>query len=216
MPAPGPMSTMWSAASIVSSSCSTTMTVLPRSRRRIKVDNSLWLSRWCRPMLGSSRIYKTPMRDEPMFVAKRIRWLSPPESVAAARESVRYSRPTLRKKPRRERISFKIAAAIISSRGVSVNVSRNASASTTERSQKSLIFLPPTVTARLSLERRLPPHASHGTALMYDSISSLIHEEDVSRKRRSRLLMMPSNSVSYVPRPYSLLRCTLIFSPFVP
>ena len=69
------------------------------------------------------------------------------------------------------------------------------SASTTDMSHSSLMFLPPTVTARLSGERRLPWQASHGTALMYDSISSLIHEEDVSRKRRSRLLMMPSNSV---------------------
>ena len=35
-PAPGPMSTTWSATRIVSSSCSTTITVLPRLRRRIE------------------------------------------------------------------------------------------------------------------------------------------------------------------------------------
>ena len=49
-PAPGPMSTMWSAARIASSSCSTTITVLPRSRRRVRVPSRRSLSRWCRPM----------------------------------------------------------------------------------------------------------------------------------------------------------------------
>ena len=41
---------------IVSSSCSTTTTVLPRSRRRSSVSMRRRLSRWCRPMLGSSRM----------------------------------------------------------------------------------------------------------------------------------------------------------------
>ena len=36
MPAPGPMSITWSAVRIASSSCSTTITVLPRSRRRLQ------------------------------------------------------------------------------------------------------------------------------------------------------------------------------------
>ena len=36
MPAPGPMSSTWSAVRIASSSCSTTITVLPRSRRRLQ------------------------------------------------------------------------------------------------------------------------------------------------------------------------------------
>ena len=53
-PAPGPTSTTWSAIRMVSSSCSTTMTVLPRSRRRSKVVIRRLLSRWCRPMDGSS------------------------------------------------------------------------------------------------------------------------------------------------------------------
>ena len=38
---PGPMSITWSAARIVSSSCSTTSTVLPRSRSRKSVSRSL-------------------------------------------------------------------------------------------------------------------------------------------------------------------------------
>ena len=42
---PGPMSTTQSAARMVSSSCSTTISVLPRSRSRIRVSSSRWLSR---------------------------------------------------------------------------------------------------------------------------------------------------------------------------
>jgi hypothetical protein len=39
-PAPGPMSTTWSAARIASSSCSTTITVLPRSRRGERAEQA--------------------------------------------------------------------------------------------------------------------------------------------------------------------------------
>ena len=53
-PGPGPISTMWSAARMVSSSCSTTMTVLPMSRRLSSVAIIFTLSFGCRPMLGSS------------------------------------------------------------------------------------------------------------------------------------------------------------------
>ena len=55
-PAPGPTSTIQSAAYIVSSSCSTTITVLPKSRSLLSVLKSFSLSRWCKPILGSSRI----------------------------------------------------------------------------------------------------------------------------------------------------------------
>lgn len=53
-PAPGPMSTTQSAILMVSSSCSTTIRVLPMSRSRTRVSISRWLSRWCRPIEGSS------------------------------------------------------------------------------------------------------------------------------------------------------------------
>ena len=55
-PAPGPMSTTQSAVSMVSSSCSTTMRVLPRSRSRVSVSMSRWLSRWWSPIDGSSDV----------------------------------------------------------------------------------------------------------------------------------------------------------------
>ena len=64
-PAPGPMSTTQSAVRMVSSSCSTTISVLPSSRNRTRVSISRWLSRWCRPMLGSSSTYRTPTRPRP-------------------------------------------------------------------------------------------------------------------------------------------------------
>jgi hypothetical protein len=47
------------------------------------------LSRWCRPMDGSSRMYMTPTSPAPIWLARRMRWASPPESVSALRSRVR-------------------------------------------------------------------------------------------------------------------------------
>ena len=88
-PAPGPMSMTQSAVRIVSSSCSTTSTVLPRSRSRVSVAISLALSRWWSPIDGSSRMYRTPISVVPIWVARRIRWASPPERLMLARSRVR-------------------------------------------------------------------------------------------------------------------------------
>ena len=74
---------------MASSSCSTTITELPRSRRRFSVSISRSLSRWCSPMDGSSRTYITPVRPEPIWLASRMRCASPPESVSAERVSER-------------------------------------------------------------------------------------------------------------------------------
>ena len=41
-----------------------------------------------------------------------MRWLSPPDSVAEPRDSVRYSSPTLERNPSRSLISFRIERAI--------------------------------------------------------------------------------------------------------
>ena len=118
---------------MVSSSCSTTMRLLPRSRRFFSVASSLSLSRWCSPMDGSSKIYSTPIRLLPIWVASRIRWLSPPERVPALRARVRYPRPTDFKKPSRDRISFRMRSAISICCSVSVRPSIHARASSTER-----------------------------------------------------------------------------------
>ena len=88
-PAPGPISTICCAARIASSSCSTTITVLPRSRRCISVFNKRSLSRWCRPMDGSSSTYITPTKPAPTWLASRMRWASPPDKVSALRSKVR-------------------------------------------------------------------------------------------------------------------------------
>ena len=58
----GPMSTIQSATRMVSSSCSTTIRVLPRFFSRTRVSMSRWLSRWCSPIDGSSSTYSTPTR----------------------------------------------------------------------------------------------------------------------------------------------------------
>ena len=47
------------------------------------VASSCRLSRWCRPIDGSSSTYSTPVSCDPICVASRMRWPSPPESVAA-------------------------------------------------------------------------------------------------------------------------------------
>ena len=88
-PAPGPISTIKSAARMVSSSCSTTMTELPRSLNCFNVARSLSLSLWCKPMEGSSNIYATPTSPEPICVASLMRCASPPDKVAVALARVR-------------------------------------------------------------------------------------------------------------------------------
>ena len=55
-PAPGPRSITWSARRMVSSSCSTTIRVLPLVCSLASVSSRMRLSRGCRPMVGSSRM----------------------------------------------------------------------------------------------------------------------------------------------------------------
>ncbi len=44
---------------------------------------------WCNPIDGSSKIYNTPVNPEPICVANRIRWASPPDKVSALRSKVK-------------------------------------------------------------------------------------------------------------------------------
>ena len=55
-PASGPTSMRVSAAHIISLSCSTTMTVLPKACSFFSTSMSRCVSRLCRPMLGSSKM----------------------------------------------------------------------------------------------------------------------------------------------------------------
>ena len=88
-PGPGPKSIRWSAARIVSSSCSTTTTVFPWSRS-CSSDRS---SADCRGHAGRSTARRectsTPTNPQPICPARRIRCDSPPESVGAVRSSVK-------------------------------------------------------------------------------------------------------------------------------
>src|SRR5258708_4731485 len=67
------MSMTWSAARIASRSCSTTMTVFPRSRRRAWASMRRALSRACRATLRSSRPEGAPTRAAPIRAASRMR-----------------------------------------------------------------------------------------------------------------------------------------------
>ena len=84
-PARGPISRMWSAVSIISRSCSTTKTLLPISRNCCRESMSLALSRWCNPIEGSSKMYRTFTNCDPIWVANRIRCASPPLRLRALR-----------------------------------------------------------------------------------------------------------------------------------
>ena len=83
MTAPGPISIIWSADLIASSSCSTTITVLPRLFKLLRVFINLVLSLWWSPIDGSSSTYVTPTRPDPIWLANLIRWASPPDRVSA-------------------------------------------------------------------------------------------------------------------------------------
>ena len=88
-PASGPKSIIWSALSMVSVSCSTTITVFPKSRNLLSAFINFILSFWCNPIEGSSKTYNTPVNPEPICEAKRILWASPPDSVADSLDKVK-------------------------------------------------------------------------------------------------------------------------------
>ena len=88
-PASGPKSIISSDARMISSSCSTTITVFPKLRSPCRTSMSLLVSFGCNPILGSSSIYSEPTKLLPNEVARLIRWDSPPDNVLARRLSVR-------------------------------------------------------------------------------------------------------------------------------
>ena len=82
VPASGPISIIISAAFMMSSSCSTIITVLPNFFKLSNTSTNFSVSFGCKPILGSSKIYIEPTKELPKEVAKLIRWDSPPESDA--------------------------------------------------------------------------------------------------------------------------------------
>ena len=191
-PAPGPMSTMWSAERIVSSSCSTTMTVLPRSRRRSSVSMRRRLSRWCRPMLGSSRMYSTPTSAEPICVARRMRCASPPRQRGRGALQREIADADVVEEGEALADLLDDASADEALRVAELQAPcRKPSASRTLISVKSLMLRSPSVTARLVGLSRAPLHSGHGLSAMYSSIFWRTCSDSVSAKRRCRCLRMP-------------------------
>ena len=168
-PAPGPISIIWSAAYIVSSSCSTTKTVFPKSLNFLSVANSFSLSLWCNPILGSSNIYSTPVSPEPIWVAKRIRCASPPDKLPALLDNVKYSNPTSSKNCKRLFNSFSIWSAIILSLLFNCNEFKKSFILSIDISVNSFIFLSPTFTDKLSFFSLAPWQVWHALSLIYIS-----------------------------------------------
>ena len=132
------------------------------------------------------------MSFEPIWVARRMRWLSPPESVAEERSSVRYPTPTSSRKLRRSRISRTTLPAICISRSESVSSSIQTLRSETDRLESWSIGASPRVTARASGRSRRPPHTGQAWTDMYFSISARTRAESLSLCLRSSRGMTPS------------------------
>ena len=73
------------------------------------------LSRWCRPIEGSSKMYSTLTNCDPICVANRIRCASPPLKLRALRLTFKYPKPTSSRKAVRALSSFEISEAIVHS-----------------------------------------------------------------------------------------------------
>ena len=74
---------------------------------------SLLLSLWCKPILGSSKIYNTPTNWVPIWVASLILWASPPERDLRGLSRLKYVRPKFNNKFILWDISLNIGLAII-------------------------------------------------------------------------------------------------------
>ena len=83
-PPSGPRSITQSAVLMTSRWCSIMITVLPRSVNRLRTSSSFFTSSKCRPVVGSSRIYRVlPVARLLSSFASLMRCASPPESVVA-------------------------------------------------------------------------------------------------------------------------------------
>ena len=107
-------------------------------------------------------------------MASRMRCASPPDSVAAARDSDRYSSPTSSRNPSRDWISLSTWPAIACSRVPRVSALRNSAHSAIDSSATSAIDLraespAAIVTARISGFSLVPLHSGHGTSRMKPS-----------------------------------------------
>ncbi len=153
-PARGPKSSSRSALRITSRSCSTSSSVLPRLRSFVRAAISRAVSRGCSPIVGSSSTYSTPDSPLPIWLARRMRWASPPESVGAARCNVRYCRPTSIRNCSRSRISLRSSPAIFRSRSSSSRSRKNSAHWSSGISQTSTMVRPRSAAPSLPARRR--------------------------------------------------------------
>ncbi len=123
-----------------------------------------------------------------------MRWLSPPDSVPEERASVRYSSPTLTRKPRRSLISLRMRAAISRCFGASFaeRPENHAAARSIDISATSPRCSPSILTASASGLSRCPPQAEQGREDWKRPSSSRSQALSVSFQRRSRFGITPS------------------------
>ena len=114
-------------------------------------------------------------------MARRMRWASPPDSVAAARSIDRYPTPTFSRNDSRSLISRRMSRAIRWSWSDSSSSFSQVRARRTESAQNSWIGVPATSTARDSGLRRAPWQSGQGRSVMNSSIFSLAKSDSVSR-----------------------------------
>ena len=95
-----------------------------------------------------------------------MRWLSPPDRVPELRDRVRYSKPTLTRKPRRSLISLSMRWAISRCCGlrVSATAANQTAAWAIDMRETSPMWRLSILTARASGLRRKPSQSSQGAA----------------------------------------------------
>ena len=169
-PASGPKSQMLSLFWMTSRSCSTTISVLPKSRKRCSALSSRVLSRGWSPIVGSSSTYNTPQSPLPNWLANRIRCASPLDNDAAVRLIVMYCSPTSLRNSTRLLTSRISSPAIFFSRSSSFHF-----LITLLNVPSGIRQIPSMVksrkrTAAASSRNRLPPQEPHSTSPINDCI----------------------------------------------
>ena len=134
-------------------------TVLPRSRRRVERREQARVVALVEPDRRLVEdVEHARSGREPICVARRMRWPSPPDSVAAPRGRASGSRARRRAGSRAApRISFRMGRAISVSCGPSVEAVEEARrASPIDSADTSTMLRPPTRTKRASRRSRVP------------------------------------------------------------
>ena len=160
-PAPGPISMNRSAARSTRTSWSTNTTELPASSRSCMTPIRPSIFAGCRPVLGSSSTYSTPVVSLRTARASCARWRSPVDNDADERSNVRYPNPScIRRPPISSSVAVNVSAisriSAVSMAGTPLpqsNMSRNAHEVTSARPYE------PMRGARAASLSRVPPQS---------------------------------------------------------